>query len=74
MGLFRSEEHAKNWVDYDPTSSDATMPLTHWAQALTTPSCRTRLETDTLTRQMAYGGELLGVLADFGRTGTRWDG
>ena len=72
MGLFRSEEHVKNWVDYDPDAEEAIMPVADWAKAFATTTCRTRLEPDTLTRQSAYGDELLAVLADAGRSGVRW--
>jgi hypothetical protein len=72
MGLFRSEEHVKNWVDYDLAAEEAIMPVANWAQCFAIPACRTRLEPDTLTRQQSFGDELLGVLANFGLTGPRW--
>ena len=72
MGLFRSEEHVKNWADYDPAAEEAIMPVANWAQCFATSACRTRLEPDTLTRQEAYGRELLAELAEFGLTGPRW--
>jgi len=72
MGLFRSEDHVKNWADYDPASSSATMPLSDWAKVFAITSCRTRLESDTLTRQKIFSDELLGVLADLGRSGPWW--
>jgi hypothetical protein len=72
MGLFRSEEHVKNWADYDPAAEEAIMPVADWAQCFAIPSCRTRLEPDTLTRQQSFGDELFGALANFGLTGPRW--
>ena len=34
MNLFRSEEHVRNWTQYDPDSADGTMPLRDYAHAI----------------------------------------
>ena len=73
MGLFRSEEHLKEWADYEPEAEEATMPLADWARCFATQACRTRLAPDTLSRQQTYGSELLAVLADLGRDGPDGD-
>ena len=72
MGLFRSEEHVRAWSDFAAGSEEATMPVRDWAQCFAIPACRTRLEPDTLTRQLSFGSELLAALADLGRDGVFW--
>jgi len=72
MGLFRSEEHVRNWSDFQPDSEESIMPLRDWAECMATPACRTRLQPDTLERQVTYGTELLEMLDHFGRNGERW--
>jgi hypothetical protein len=72
MGLFRSEEHVRDWSDFVPESEEAIMPVRDWARCFATAACRTRLEPDTLTRQLTYGTEMLEVLDELGRHGPRW--
>lgn len=72
MNFFRSEEHVRAWPDFDPASEDAIMSVADWARCFATEACRTRLAPDTLTRQQAYGAQLLEVLAELGRDGPRW--
>lgn len=72
MGLFRSEEHVRTWRDFAPGSEEATMPVRDWAQCFAITACRTRLEPDTLTRQLTFRTELLAALAELGRDGPFW--
>lgn len=72
MNFFRSEEHARAWIGFDPEAEEGIMPVRDWAFVMGVPAARTRLEPDTLTRQQAYGRELLENLAALGRDGPRW--
>ena len=48
MNLFRSEEHAYAWPDYDPASYEAVMPLASWLRVFHAPRYRARLDPDHL--------------------------
>ena len=53
MNLFRSEEHARAWPDYDPASREATMPLASWVRVFHAPRFRARLDPDHLLTRFA---------------------
>ncbi len=72
MNLFRSEEHVKNWSDYDPVSAESIMPLSAWATAFSGPLFKNRLEPDYLTRVMDYVSEMLLSLKKLGKAGPFW--
>jgi len=72
MNLFRSEEHVKNWPQYDPGSAESIMPLSSWAQAFSGPLFRKRLEPDYLGHVMDYAAQLFATLKELGRSGPFW--
>jgi hypothetical protein len=72
MNLFRSEEHVKNWSDYDPVSAESIMPLSTWATAFSGPLFRNRLEPDYLIRVMDYASEMPLSLKKLGKVGPFW--
>jgi len=72
MNLFRSEEHVKNWSQYDPISAESIMPLSNWALAFSGPLHRKRLEPDYLSRGKEYASELLLLLKKLGKEGSFW--
>ena len=48
------------------------MSVREWADILSVPSLTARLEPDALERQQAFGGEIIGRLAEHGKTGEHW--
>ena len=72
MNLFRSEEHVKNWSQYDAVSAESIMPLANWALAFSGPLHRNRLESDYLSRIKEYASEMFLSLAKLGKTGAFW--
>jgi hypothetical protein len=72
MNLFRSEEHAKNWLHYNSISAESVMPVSNWATAFSGPLFRNRLEPDYLSRIKEYAPELFSTLQKFGKTGAFW--
>ncbi len=72
MNLFRSEEHVKNWSQYDAGSAESIMPLADWALAFSGPLFRNRLAPDYLSRIKEYASELLTSLKKLGKTGAFW--
>jgi hypothetical protein len=72
MNLFRSEEHVKNWSQYDAVSAESIMPVSDWAQAFSGPLHRNRLEPDYLARVNEYASELMSSLKKLGKSGPFW--
>ena len=72
MNLFRSEEHVKNWSQYDAVSAESIMPLANWALAFSGPLFRNRLKPDYLSRIKEYASELVLSLKKLGKVGAFW--
>ncbi len=72
MNLFRSEEHVKNWAQYDSVSAESIMPLSNWAQTFSGPLFRNRLKPDYLAHIQEYAGEMILALKKFGKEGAFW--
>jgi hypothetical protein len=49
MNLFRSEEHARNWVGFNPAFEETLQPLTHWVERFSAETFRSRLRPDYVT-------------------------
>ena len=49
MNLFRSEEHARNWSEYDHTTDATLRPVAFWADLFGTPVFRQRGRIDYVT-------------------------
>ena len=72
MNLFRSEEHVRNWLSYDPVSAESIIPVIGYAQAFSGPLFRKRREPDYLNRIDDYAGEFLKTLQEMGKGGPFW--
>ncbi len=72
MNLFRSEEHVKNWSQYDSLSEEAIMPLTVWAKVFSGPLFRERLEPDYLSKNEKNMIEFLNSFQELGKAGSFW--
>jgi len=72
MNLFRSEEHVRDWTQYDAGSADGTMPLRAYAQLFGGGMFRERLAPDYLPRIPQLAGEWVATLIKLGRTGAFW--
>ncbi len=72
MNLFRSEEHVKNWLQYDPVSAESIMALSDWAMAFSGPLHRNRLQSDYLSRLNEYASDLIVSLKKLGKEGPFW--
>jgi hypothetical protein len=46
MNLFRSEEHARRWSEFNPEHDDTILPVTRWAEIFATPMFRNRPRPD----------------------------
>lgn len=46
MNLFRSEEHARRWSEFNPDTADTILPVARWAEIFATPMFRNRTRPD----------------------------
>jgi len=72
MNLFRSEEHVRNWSQYDAESADGTMPLADYVTLFSTGLFRERLQADYLLRLPQFLPEWMATLARLGKAGSFW--
>lgn len=49
MNLFRSEEHARNWEEFDPRMAHLLRPVEWWADTFATPMFRARSRSDFIS-------------------------
>jgi hypothetical protein len=49
MNLFRSEEHARRWSEFNPDLADTILPVAGWAEIFATPMFRNRGRADFVT-------------------------
>jgi hypothetical protein len=59
MNLFRSEEHVRRWVHFDPASEDGIRPVDEFAVLFGLPMFRERSALDYLQRLPALRQERL---------------
>ena len=75
MNLFRSEEHAKSWSQFEPASADAIMPVTDWAAVFAVEGRKHLMDGDYLSRWLSLRyAEREAVLRQLGKTGPFWTG
>jgi len=72
MNLFRSEEHVRNWSQYDPESAEGTMPLADYVTLFSTELFRERLAPDYVLRLPQFLPEWMVTLTRLGKTGAFW--
>ena len=53
MNLFRSEEHARNWREFDPQFTASLQPLAHWVELFSEDRFRARGAPDYISRRAA---------------------
>ena len=56
MNLFRSEEHARNWVSYNPQFEDNLRPLSYWLERFSGDQFRARGRPDYISWRSAQQG------------------
>ena len=53
MNLFRSEEHARNWVGYSPEFEEQLRPLSYWLERFSGDQFRARGRADFISWRAA---------------------
>jgi len=73
MNLFRSEEHVRNWVRFDPATEDGIISLPDLVKFFSCEYFRRRLDTDYFSQRLKYRTELFTALKEMGKTGPFWE-
>ena len=72
MNLFRSEEHIRNWVRYDPAAEQGILPLENLVKVFSGKIFQKRLDSDYVSHVREYFGETLSVLSEIAKTRPFW--
>jgi len=72
MNLFRSEEHVRRWVLFDPDSEDGIRPIVEFAALFGLRVFRERFALDYLQRLPALRQELLAASERFAKGSPFW--
>ena len=73
MNLFRSEEHVRNWSQFDPASADGIMPLRDWVEVFSAEGRKHLLDGEYLSRWLPLRySEREDILRRLGRSGPFW--
>jgi hypothetical protein len=72
MNLFRSEEHVRRWVLFDPASEDGILPIAEFAVLFSLPIFRERSALDYLQRLPALRQERLAAAERFAKGSPFW--
>ncbi|PCI12920.1 MAG: hypothetical protein COB68_14430 [SAR202 cluster bacterium] len=75
MNLFRSEEHMRNWAQFNPDSADASLPLNDEVTLFSTESNKHKLDEDYISQWLPkQAGERASAAQQMGKTGPFWPG
>jgi len=72
MNLFRSEEHIRNWAEFDASAEEGIILLNDSVKLVSGSYFRNRLDVDWVSRRREYGMEMLATLKEIGKTGPFW--
>lgn len=69
MLFFRSEEHLKNWAQFDPATEGGISQLDGLLTMFSSNIFKRRLDTDYITKMRDYIGELIGEMGSNDKVG-----
>jgi hypothetical protein len=72
MNFFRSEEHIRNWAQFDPHKAEGIISLKDLVKIFSGELVRRRLESDFFSHSEEYRKERVGTLKEIGKTGPFW--
>jgi len=72
MNFFRSEEHLRNWSDFDPSTLPGILPLADLMTVFSADFFKRRLDVDYLSKMRQYGGGFVAALKQVGKSGDFW--
>jgi len=72
MTFFRSEEHLRNWAQFDPAAEDGIISLPHLLKLFSNKMFRRRLDPDYFSHMREYAPEFMSTLREIGITNPFW--
>jgi hypothetical protein len=72
MNLFRSEEHIRNWVQFEAGTEEGIIALGDLVKLFSCSYFRKRLDPDWVSHSREYAMDMLAALNDLGKTGPFW--
>ena len=70
MNFFRSEEHIRNWAQFNPDSAGASLPLNDEVTVFSTEAAKHRLDGDFISQWLpGQAGEITTAARRLGKTG-----
>ena len=72
MNLFRSEEHIRNWVRYDPAAEQGILPLQDIVNVFSGKFMQKRLDLNYASHALEYFGEVLSVISEIAKVRPFW--
>jgi hypothetical protein len=72
MNLFRSEEHVRNWAQYDSATEEGIIPLNDLVKLFSGPYFSRRMDPDWVSNSRKYAREMIATLKEIGKTGPFW--
>jgi hypothetical protein len=72
MNLFRSEEHIRNWVRYDPAAEQGILPLQNLVSLFSGTFFQKRLDLDYASNALKYFGEVLSIISEIAKKLPFW--
>ena len=72
MNLFRSEEHIRNWAQFDAGTEEGIIPLDGLVKLFSGRYFRKRLDPDWVSHSREYVKDMLATLSELGKTGPFW--
>jgi hypothetical protein len=72
MNLFRSEEHIRNWVRYDPAAEQGILPLENIVHVFSGKFFQRRLDMNYASHALEYFGEVFSVISEIAKVRSFW--
>ena len=72
MNFFRSEDHVRRWIRFDPAAEDGIIHLKDMVKLAGCEYFRRRLEPDYFSKRLTYRTEFLDTIKAIGKTGPFW--
>lgn len=72
MHVFRSEEHLKNWAQFDSETQDGMVQLKDLVELFSIGFFQKRLEPDYFSHQGEYMADFFPTLKKIGKSGPFW--
>ena len=75
MNLFRSEEHARSWAQFNPDSIEGIMPMADWLTVFSTEERKHYLDGDYISKWLLLkSAQQTEALRGLGKTSAFWRG